>query len=69
MMPMPRSAWLCAFGLVALATICWRLVAGAMSLSQAGLRAGVLLAVLVVADRLVLPLARSFIGTPGRSRT
>jgi hypothetical protein len=63
---MPRSAWLCAFGLVALGLICWRLAAGAMDLGQAGTRAGVLLVVLVLADRLVLPLARSFIGTPGR---
>jgi hypothetical protein len=66
---MPRSAWLCAFGLVALGLICWRVSAGAMTLPQAGLRAGVLLVVLVFADRFLLPLARSFIGTPGRTRS
>lgn len=53
-------------GLLGLALVALRLFSGAITVSQAGLRAAVLLVVLLVAERVLLPVVRSLVG-PARS--
>ncbi len=60
------SAALGVLGLVAVGIVALGLVQQHLTLAQAGLRGGSVLAVLLVADRVVLPLGRALVGAPAR---
>ncbi len=53
-------------GMVAVAVVALGLLNGTLTIAQAGGRIGVVLAVLVAVDRLVLPFARALVGEPAR---
>ncbi len=54
-------------GLFAIGVVALDLLQGGLTVAQGGLRAAVVLGVLVVVDRLLLPLARMLVGAPARS--
>lgn len=53
-------------GMVAVAVVALGLLDGTLTIAQAGGRIGVVLAVLVAVDRMVLPFARALVGEPAR---
>ena len=62
-----QSPVLALVGLLALGVVALDLLQGGLTVAQAGTRAAVVLGVLVVVDRLVLPLARMLVGAPARA--
>ncbi len=62
-----QSPVLALVGLFAIGVVALDLLQGGLTVAQAGGRAAVVLGVLVVVDRLLLPLARMLVGAPARS--
>lgn len=62
-----RSPWLGVLGLVALGLVAMKLVQGDLTITQAAMRIGVVAVVLVLTERLLLPVARSLVMS-GRPR-
>lgn len=60
-----RSPHVALLGLLGLALIAVMMLRGELDLLQAGQRAGVLLGVVLVLERLVLPVCRALVGPPG----
>lgn len=61
-----QSSGLALVGLLAVAVVALGLLHGTLTVAQAGGRVGVVLAVLVAVDRMVLPFARALVGEPAR---
>ena len=57
-----RSPWLGAVGLVVVAVVALGLVRGSLGVTDAALRLGVTIAVLVAVERLLLPVAAALVG-------
>lgn len=61
-----QSTGLALVGLLAVAVVALALLQGRLDVVQAGERAAVVLVVLLVADRLLLPIGRALVGEPAR---
>lgn len=61
-----HSPMLAILGLLALGAVAGQLLTGALSVPQAALRVVATVVVLVLADRLAVPLARALVGAPSR---
>ena len=67
-MSLVKTPALALLGLIALGLVAAKLWTGDLSVSQAGLRIGVLTAALVVAERVLLPIAKSLVDSGQRDR-
>lgn len=65
-MPRVASRAVAAFGLLALAVVAVGLLQGSLTVGEAAVRGGAVLALLLLVDRVLLPVAREVVGRPRR---
>ena len=64
MRPLVRSPILGFLGLVAIGLVAYKMLQGDLTLTQGAVRAVIALAVVVVVERLVIPIAMLLVGSP-----
>lgn len=62
-----QSRALALVGLLAVGVVAFAVLEGRLTVAQAGGRAGATLVVLVLADRVLLPIGRMLVGAPARA--